>query len=224
MGAVSPYTTHFFSKNISRYADFYELEKIPGRSRRHWENSFVRFLKKITVRQDLPVVLKSPTHTFRVATLLRLFPKARFVYLVRNPWEVFPSTIHNWKIFARYASLHVPDTAYLEEYVFDVFNRMHLKFENDRQLIPAGQLYCMRYEDLVADPEAEVEKLYQELALEGFDQVRPQVRAYAAKNAGYKKNSFALAPELRARIARRWASFISQYGYSDPAEETALTG
>ncbi len=220
MGAVSPYTTHFLIRHLGRYADFYELEKVPAASRRHWENSLVQFLKKVTFRQDRPVVLKSPTHTFRAAILLRLFPKARFVYLVRNPFDVFPSAIHTWNIFARYASLRAPDAAELEEYVLDVFNRMHLKFESDRHLIPPGQLHCIRYEDLAAAPEAEMEKLYKALSLDCFEQVRPLVQAYAAKNAGYKKNKFSLSPETRERIARRWGPFISQYGYADRAEES----
>jgi hypothetical protein len=35
-----------------------------------------------------PLLLKSPVHTARIPLLLKLFPRARFVYLHRNPYEV----------------------------------------------------------------------------------------------------------------------------------------
>jgi omega-hydroxy-beta-dihydromenaquinone-9 sulfotransferase len=224
MGAVSPYTTHLFPNDSSRYMHLYEPAEISTSDNSHWEKTFQHFLKKITVRQNKPIILKSPAHTFRVATLLRLFPKARFVYLVRNPYDVFPSTVHNWKTFAEIASLQIPDFAGLEEHVFEVFIRMHRAFERDRHQIEPGRLYCLRYEDLARDLEGEIKKLYEGLALEGFEQIRPKLRAYAAKTAQHKKNTYALKPEIRSRIAQRWALFISQYGYSDPAEEAALRG
>src|SRR5687768_18104609 len=45
-------------------------------------------------------ILKSPPHTCRVPTLLRLFPDARFVHIVRDPYAVYPSTLHLWRILA----------------------------------------------------------------------------------------------------------------------------
>ena len=38
-----------------------------------------------------PLVIKSPVHTARVALLLKLFPRAKFIYLHRNPLQVFQS-------------------------------------------------------------------------------------------------------------------------------------
>jgi hypothetical protein len=41
-----------------------------------------------------PLLIKSPVHTARVALLLRLFPRARFVYVHRDPLTVFSSAAH----------------------------------------------------------------------------------------------------------------------------------
>lgn len=41
-----------------------------------------------------PLLIKSPVHTARVALLLRLFPRARFVYVHRDPLTTFASAAH----------------------------------------------------------------------------------------------------------------------------------
>ena len=41
-----------------------------------------------------PLLIKSPVHTARVALLLRLFPRSRFVYVHRDPLTVFSSAAH----------------------------------------------------------------------------------------------------------------------------------
>lgn len=41
-----------------------------------------------------PLLIKSPVHTARVALLLKLFPRARFVYVHRDPLTTFCSAAH----------------------------------------------------------------------------------------------------------------------------------
>jgi hypothetical protein len=41
-----------------------------------------------------PLLIKSPVHTARVRTWLKLFPGAKFIYIHRHPLEVFKSAAH----------------------------------------------------------------------------------------------------------------------------------
>lgn len=41
-----------------------------------------------------PLLIKSPVHTARVRLVLGLFPRARFLYIHRDPYEVFQSAVH----------------------------------------------------------------------------------------------------------------------------------
>ena len=166
------------------------------------------FLKCLTVRTPRRIVLKSPPHTFRIKVLLEMFPKARFIHIIRNPLVIFPSTINLWKRLYRNDGLQVPTYEGLDEHVFATFTRMYEVFERDRGLIPAGQFCEVRYEDLVAQPIQQMQRVYEELNLGGFEKVRPQMEAYFAKKADYKTNRYQLPPELAAEIGRRWASFL----------------
>ena len=65
----------------------------PPDERERWRRSFVLFLKKVTLKNGYkPLIIKSPVHTARIPILLDIFPKARFVYAHRNPYQVFQSS------------------------------------------------------------------------------------------------------------------------------------
>ena len=121
------------------------------------------------------IVLKSPTHTARVRTILEVFPDARFVHIVRDPLVLFPSTVRLWKSLSQVQGLQVlsEDAAWIERHVLDTFVRMYECFEQDRELIPAGRLVDVRYEDLVADPVGQMRQVYRGLNLGDFAHVEP---------------------------------------------------
>jgi hypothetical protein len=175
-----------------------------------------RFLSEINFRsgERRRIVLKSPTHTGRVKVLLEMFPDAKFVHIVRDPFAIFPSTVHLWKTLYAAQGMQKPTLAGLEEHVFRTLIEMYRRFEQDRMLIPAGNFCEMRYETLVADPLGEMQRAYEELGLGGFAEARPALEAFLAGRKGYETNRYAeLAPELRAHIAERWRSYAERYGY-----------
>jgi hypothetical protein len=84
-------------------------------------------------------------------------------------------------------------------------------------LIPPGHFCEVRYEDLVADPIGQMQRVYEELALDGFEEARPALTRHMEGKAGYKKNRYEIAPELREEISRRWSGYIQKYGYAPAA-------
>ncbi|HJT76570.1 MAG TPA: sulfotransferase, partial [Gemmataceae bacterium] len=167
------------------------------------------------------LVLKSPTHSCRIRHLLELFPEARFVHIVRDPYVVFPSTVNLWKSLYETHGLQKPTFAGLDEYVFTTFTHLYAKLEEGKRLIPPGQFHELRYEDLVRDPVGEMRRLYERLGLGGFEAVRPRLEAYAAAHRDYKTNCYALTPERREEISRRWGDVIRRYGYVTEAVAAA---
>jgi hypothetical protein len=159
-------------------------------------------------------VLKSPTHSFRIPTLRRLFPDARFVHIVRDPYVVFPSTVNLWRTLYQTHGLQRPTCEGLEESVFHTFNRLYERIEEGKKLLSPRRFHEVRYEDLIADPVGRMAELYDRLELGGFEEVRPRLEEYLRSQAGYQTNRYPqLAPELRDEITRRWGEIIGRYGY-----------
>lgn len=213
LGLPSPYLTVAFPNHPPAFPEYLDLRDVPPAARRKWKRTFLAYLTRLTYRTPRRLVLKSPTHTARVRTLLELFPDARFVHIVRDPFVLYPSTLNLWKTLYRVQGLQVPTYAGLEDYVLDTFVRMYDRFTEDRPLIPEGHFHELRYEDLVADPLGQLEALYRRLGLDGFAAAAPRVRAYLDANKGYETNRYDLTPEQRARITERWGKYIRAWGY-----------
>jgi omega-hydroxy-beta-dihydromenaquinone-9 sulfotransferase len=219
MGVRSPYLTITFPNRPPQDQKYLTLDGLPPQAVARWQRALLWFLKCLTVRSPKRIVLKSPAHTCRIRALLEMFPNARFIHIVRDPYVIFPSTINLWKRLYRDQGLQHPCYEGLEEHVYETFRRMYHAFERDRHLIDPARFCEVRYEDLVKQPAEEVRKMYEHLGLGDFAVVQPAVAAYFAEKADYKTNRYRQPPEQRAEISRRWRSFIEQYDYaSEPAE------
>jgi hypothetical protein len=146
--------------------------------------------------------------------LLELFPRARFIHLVRNPYVVFPSTVNLWKSLYRTHGLQRPTFAGLDEQVYGTFVHLYSRLEEERGLIPGSQYYELRYEDLIRDPVGQMRALYTHLDIDGFEQVSPRLREYLATAEGYATNRYDLSCEQKEEITRRWGHVIRRYGYA----------
>ncbi|HJT31333.1 MAG TPA: sulfotransferase [Pirellulales bacterium] len=217
LGLPSPYLTVAFPNNGPKDEKYLTLEGLTAEELDQWKRGLLRFLRQITYRRPKRIVLKSPPHTCRIKTLLEMFPGARFVHIVRDPYVLFASTVNLWKTLYRKHGMQRPTFEGVEEYVFRTFERMYERFETDRELIDADRFCEVHYEELVRDPVGAVRTIYDKLGLDEFDKVLPQLVKYVAAAEGYRTNRYELSPELREQVTRRWAGFIRQYGYSTEA-------
>jgi hypothetical protein len=217
MGLPSPYLTMLFPNRPPQYSEYLTLEHVDPAAAERWKSGLEWFLKRVTLRDPKRIILKSPPHTGRIKTLLEMFPDARFVHIVRDPYALFASTIKLWKTLYKFEALQVPNHRGLEEYVFSCFEAMYEKFERDRASLGRGQLFEVRYEDLVRDPIEQMRSLYEQLRLGEFDTAVPKLQAYFKDRQDYRTGTYQIADELRSQIDRRWGKYLRKYGYCQPA-------
>jgi len=216
LGAPSPYLSVAFPNNAPVDQDAYDVRDLSPRQQRVWKETFVRFLREVShQRGGRRLVLKSPTHTCRIPTLLELFPDARFVHIVRDPYTVYLSTVNLWRSLSETHGLQMPRHEGIEERVLRTFSMMHAKLEEGRPLVAAGRFHEVRYEDLIADPLGGMRTLYEDLQLGGYDEARPAFEAYLRENDGYQTNKYPKLTETqKALITSRWGEVIDRYGYA----------
>ncbi len=217
MGQPSPYLSIAFPNEPPQDENYLNLEGLSPEALAAWKRDFLWFLQCVSVADPKRIVLKSPPHTGRVRVLLEMFPRAKFVHIVRDPFVLFASTVNLWKRLYEDEGFQVPRHDGLEERVFRDFTRMYEAFERDRHLIPPGQLSEVRYESLTRQPLAEMQRIYEELGLGGFGGVRPAIQRYFQKQSDYKKNRYEMPADTRAEVARRWAGYFDRYGYATEA-------
>jgi hypothetical protein len=216
LGVPSPYLVWAFPNHGPVYDEYLDLRTLPAAERESWKTTWRDFVHRVALANNRRIVLKSPTHTARVRTILEVFPDAKFIHIVRDPLVVFPSTVRLWKSLSQVQGFQIPrdDNGWMERSVLDNFVRMYECFEQDRELIPPGRLVDIRYEDLVADPVGEMREIYHRLGLGDFAHVEPELMRYAMKTRDYKTNKYQLPAEVSDRVRGRWAPYFQRYGYN----------
>ncbi len=197
MGLPSPYLTMAFPNEPPQDQDYLTLDGLGAEEVDRWKSGLAWFLKRVTFRDPKRIILKSPPHTGRIKTLLEVFPDARFVHIVRDPYPLFGSTVKLWKTLYKFEALQEPRHRGLEEYVFSSFERMYQAFERDRRLIDPARFFEVRFEDLVSDPIGRMRALYEHLDLGEFETAQPKLEEYFQDRSDYRTGSYQISEELR---------------------------
>jgi omega-hydroxy-beta-dihydromenaquinone-9 sulfotransferase len=214
-GQPSPYLTIAFPNRPPAHERYMDLEDLTPRELDAWKRILFRFVKQLYFRHRKTVILKNPTHSFRIKVLLDVFPDAKFIHIVRDPYVVYPSTIHLHKSLYRIHALQRPTFEGLDDKVLSTYVDLYRKLDEGRDLVDPSRFYELRYEELISDPEGQLRSLYEHLGLGGFEQFLPRLRQYFADRADYATNSYQLPAEQRAIVSDRWAEVIERYGYGE---------
>jgi hypothetical protein len=213
LGVPSMYLTLAFF-NRPQYPEYLDVQGLPRAALARWKASLTHVVKLLTYRYEKRLILKSPTHTARLAVLSEMFPRARFIHIVRDPEVMFASNVNLWKKLVQTQHIETPCFDHVEEFVFETFERMYAAFDRDRPLLPPGRLYEVRYEDLVRDPLKQLRAIYEQLELGDFEAARPSIEQYLTEVKDYQTNRYEFTPELKAAIRRRWGGYMERYGYA----------
>ncbi len=221
MGVPSPYLTIAFPNRPAAFPEYLTLEGLSDRQLSAWKKGFFSLIQRLTYKDSRRLVLKSPPHSCRIKVLLELFPDARFVHVVRNPYVVYPSTVNLWKSLYQTHGLQTPTYEGLEEQVFSTFTRLYDALEKGKAVVDPSRYYELRYEDLVRDPIEQMRNIYDHLGLPGFEDVLPKLEEYVSRTKGYETNHYELSAETREKIRQRWGEIIRWYGYDQERSPAA---
>lgn len=237
---VSPYTSLLFLKDEAIYRKYQCLrtEDVTEHDLTLWTDSFGKLLWKIKVRdllrqtnsatrRNVPrqLLLKSPCHTGRVRLLLKLFPNAKFVFIHRNPYEVFLSGAHMAETTYGWMFLQPPTNEEMQEYILrqgEILHGEYFSCKSDESLLHKDNCVEASFEELTKDPFMCVGRIYRQL---GFDSFDPMVASSYPDRLSkeceelkeYQRNKFdhvVLDDNLKEIIKIRWKDQFDILGYS----------
>ncbi len=224
-GAKSSYRSIAFPRNLNQI-EALTVEDLDPADAAHWRRSWLGFLRAVQyVNPGRRLVLKSPTHTLRIPEILRHFPNAKFVHIVRDPYRIVGS--HSKTMLAMPATQGFqssgPGVAYQQKRVLRDFMPFHQRLWDTEGQIPKGNYVCVRYEDLRANGRAEIGRIYETLGLGDFGEVESRIGDFLDTQKGYQTNAFEMPDALEAEIWTQWRPYFERYGYArmgdrEPAE------
>jgi len=114
-----------------------------------------------------PLLLKSPTHTFRLPLLRRLFPEAKFIWVGRQIGDVLASNVRMWhSMVGTHGLWACPDQA-LEQFLLKMLDASALVLTACLDEMPKENLLWVDFESL---QENRLESLQRVLKFIGLDQ------------------------------------------------------
>ncbi len=193
------------------------MRGLSARDVKRWERAYMEVLRKATLEAGgRRLVLKSPANTGRIPHLLRLFPDARFIHIVRNPYVVYESLVHMFRSVVPMHQLHPITGEALDDLALFLLRETLQQYLKDRTSIPEGQLAELRFEDLERNPLSELEAVYAALDLPGWEEARVGIESYLGGIAGYQKNRYAIDACTIERVQRECRFALEAWEYLPP--------
>lgn len=212
---LSPYVSLNFPRTADDTLEYlFQGEGLESWKRERWKAEYVKLLKAASFCMDgKPLILKSPSNTSRIAALLELFSAARFVYLQRNPYDTLRSYAHLLRLMNGWHALQSVDFDELLLRQVKIYRRMAEAYLEQREMIPAGRLVELRYEELEQDKAGQVRRIYDELSLPGYGGFAPKLMDYVESIADFQKNPAHISPQVIGLVNEYVPFLVSQYGY-----------
>jgi hypothetical protein len=208
-GLIFPHGSAYFLANDAPFLPAKPSDLV------RWERAFVYFVKKLALHgsANARVVLKNPFNAMRVALLARLFPKAVFVHISRDPRNVIPSTVRLWSIVGSQNTLRSNFAPPRLEQVVDVFDRVLTQVRADLAALPRNRWMEIRFEDLERQPQETLRMVYGLLGMTFDDQYAARLTAFLSSVKDYRKNKHELSAEHKAYIERTLQHHMQRDGY-----------
>jgi len=216
MMPYSHYNFWTFPRRMAEYRRKYLVfEDISEEERQVFKDALAKLIDiSLRTQHKRQFLSKNPPHTGRIRTLLEMYPGAKFVYLVRNPYTVFESTSSFFSNTLRSTCLQEIGEEELTHEILENYRALHAKYEEQKHLIPEGHLIEVRFEDFEADPVGMAAAIYERLGLEGFEKVRPAMERYIGSRRGFKKNKYRYDERTVRLVEQNWGDALRQWGYT----------
>jgi Sulfotransferase family len=151
-----------------------------------WHKRHLQTLQWVAERPTTRWVVKAPSHLSALPMLFATYPDARVVITHRDPLRVIGSLADLMATLHYMHSDHVDHAVLVEFMAMGLELQMdHVAAERDDGAVPNDQISDVIYQDLVADPEGVIERLYAGWGLPVTEAFRAELHDYlAARHTG----------------------------------------
>ena len=181
-------------------------DQLVSPARRRFESSYYRNLIKrhLHFHGGGRYISKNPDFSPMVRTLLEQFPDAKFINIIRDPRRVVPSTINMWA--NHWHTFGNPEEAYpLQDTLLDHIKHWYRYPHEVLKDLPDDRYAVIYFEDFVADPQKEIEYLYNRFEMEVSPEFRDILAFQTQRSRNYRSNhnysldKIGLDPEVISR-------------------------
>jgi hypothetical protein len=197
-----------------QFRKYVMFEDIPESELNAWKEDLVFLIRKISLaNNNKQLVLKSPPQTARIKLLLSLYPKAKFIFIHRNPYEVYLSNKQFWKVTRSIYAVGSMKSVDVNSIILDTYARITNRYLQERDLVPAGQLVEIPYEDLIQHPMESMRKIYEAIHLDDFGYCENKMRSFVEGQKSFVRLKHEIPPGEKDLVTGKLEPFLRHWNY-----------
>ena len=206
IGALTPQEDEFALLSLgipSVYRGFFDPRRLPELARwlnpaeweraspYEWIDPFSNFLSSVSYNNPGRLILKSPSHSFRIRALLKDFPNSSFIWVTRNPRDAFLSNRKMWlAMFERY-SLWDWDLSILDQFLVAAFTSAAQCLREIVSTVPHDRLAIIDFYPLTNSPLATLESVNRSLRLGDWQEMTIRISGIVSERDSYRPAKYA---------------------------------
>ncbi|MBR3548366.1 MAG: sulfotransferase [Bacteroidaceae bacterium] len=209
------YNFWFFPEKMNEYCDRYlTFKAITPKEEQAFKDNFEKLVKiSLWNTNGTQYLSKNPPHTGRLKTMSELFPNAKYIFLMRNPYTVFESTRNFYTNTIKPLELHSIPLEQMEQNILRNYMELYRAYKEQKKYVPEGNIYEVKFEDIEQDALGITEKIYRDLNIPGWEEARPAIEKYIGGKKGYKKNKYNYDPRTVELVNQHWGEVLDEWGY-----------
>ncbi len=208
---------HFPQNAEEQYLKSIHFQGLSSKEKNQWKATYLKFIKTVLYKNPGKRFLsKNPPNTARIATLLELFPEAKFIHIYRSPYLVYLSTKKMRTRVLDKLALQDASEKELEKQVISNYIRLMTSFFEQKERLQIDRFVEVRYEDLIADPMKHLKHIYQTLKIPGFETAIPELMKYLERQSEYKTNVYSIDQKIVQHVDKNWKFTIDRWRYTPP--------
>jgi hypothetical protein len=226
MNALSFFNSFYFPKKlIEHYRQGVLLEGISAKELDDFTATYRYLVKKFSYANDGKLLLlKNPANTARLHFLKTTFPNAKFVHIVRNPFEVYASMQKLWKRL--FSAFSLQDYAGIDTHphTLEIYESLTKRFLREQPHLPPEDFIEIRFEDLEKNPTGELERVYDQFQLPQKASALENIQSYADSLSDFRRSKYKLPQSTIDEIRTRWGFALDRWDYQLPESITPTEG
>jgi len=179
-----------------------------------WKQDYSYLIKKISLKNNgKQLLIKSPGNACRMEKLLELYPDARFIFIHRNPYDVFYSSKKLWSTMLDNLALQNFSEQQMENEIVKVYKKLMSSYLDQRSVIPDGQLTEIRFETFIDEPVEVLRRVYKALGLNEFDKAENHFRKFLKNKEKGSSSSYNYEDDIVRQLNEEWQFAFSEWNY-----------
>ena len=206
---------HIFPEEARHYFDKYLfLETIRESEHNRLEQDYRHLIRKVSLKHDgKQLIMKSPGNAARIPFLLDLYPKAKFIFIHRNPYDTFYSSKKLWHTLLDNLALQKISDRQMEEEIIRTYKKLMRSYLQQRKQVPESQLVELRFKRFVNNPVEELSKVYEALNIGNFITAEPKFHSFLENKTRGKSSTYQYEDRIIDRINSEWDFAFREWDY-----------